>query len=86
MKQSMTKTKSARAAAEAIAGKTQTVTPKSPGQKPLSFKAGGLHASLGVPQGKKIPSGKMRAALSGKDGKKAKKEALFKKNVLTGRK
>lgn len=38
---------------------------------------GGLHKSLGVPQGKKIPAGKMAAAKAGKYGPKAKKQAQF---------
>ena len=68
-------------------GGTQTIKPTKAGQKPLKFKKGGLHASLGVPQGKKIPSGKMSAALSGKYGPLAKKRASFAKNVLSkGRK
>jgi hypothetical protein len=45
-----------------------------------------LHATLGVPQGKKIPAGKMRDALAGKYGAKAKKQAQFAKNVLVGKK
>ncbi len=57
-----------------------------PGQKKITFKKGGLHASTGTPQGKKIPAGKMKAAASGKLSKLAKKEVQFKKNVLTGRK
>ncbi len=56
------------------------------GQKKISYTKGGLHESLGVAQGKKIPAGKMKAALAGKYGAKAKKEAQFKKNVLVGKK
>jgi hypothetical protein len=56
------------------------------GQKKITFKAGGLHASTGTPMGQKIPAGKKAAALSGKLGSKAKKQALFAKNVLVGRK
>lgn len=56
-----------------------------PGQKKITFKAGGLHTSTGTPQGKKIPASKKKAALSGKLGPKAKKQANFLKNVLTGR-
>jgi hypothetical protein len=54
-------------------------------QKPLKFHKGGLHTSLNVPQGDKIPSSKFQAALSGKYGGKAKKQADFKKNVLVGK-
>lgn len=64
------------------ATKTQTI--KSPGKKPVTFKKGGLHTSLGVPQGKPIPPGKMAAALAGKKGPKAAAQARFAKNVLTG--
>jgi len=54
------------------------------GRKPIRFKKGALRAQLGVKKGRKIPAGTMRAALSGRKGKLAKKRALFKKNVLTG--
>lgn len=64
----------------------KTIHPKKKGQKPITFHEGGLHQSLGVPEGQKIPEGKMNAALSGKEGPLAEKEARFKKNVLTGRK
>lgn len=66
--------------------KTETLKPKKKGQKKITFKKGGLHASTGTPQGKKISAKKMRSALSGKLGSKAEKQARFKKNVLTGRK
>lgn len=67
---------------KAKAGKTQTV--KAPGKKPIRFKTGGLHQSLGVPAGKPIPPAKMRSALAGKNGPKAAAQARFAKNVLTG--
>lgn len=57
-----------------------------PGQKKVSFTKGGLHASTGTPQGQKIPVNKMKAAASGKLGTKARKQAMFAKNVLIGRK
>ncbi len=66
-------------------GTTETI-PKKKGQKKITFKAGGLHRELGVPQGTKIPISKMAAALAGKYGAKAKKKALLAKNVLKGRK
>ena len=56
------------------------------GQKPIKFSPGGLHRSTGTPAGKPIPAAKKQAALSGKYGPKAKKQAQFAKNVLTGRK
>uniref|UniRef100_A0A6M3J1S4 Uncharacterized protein n=1 Tax=viral metagenome TaxID=1070528 RepID=A0A6M3J1S4_9ZZZZ len=66
-------------------GGTQVI--KSAGKKPLAFKKGGLHSSLGVPQGQKIPAAKLAAAVAGKYGAVAKKRALFAKNVLAkGRK
>ena len=64
----------------------KTKTLKSPGKKPITFKEGALKQQLGVAKGKKIPAKKKAAALSGKLGPKAKKRALFAKNVLTGRK
>lgn len=38
---------------------------------------GGLHRSVGVPQGQKIPAAKLAAAKAGKYGPKAKKQAAF---------
>lgn len=57
-----------------------------PGEKTIKFHKGGLHTSLGVPQGQKIPENLMQAAISGRKGAKAKQQANFAKNVLTGRK
>jgi len=69
----------------AKAGTKVTLKAK-PGQKKITFTKGGLHSSLGVPQGKKIPAAKKAAALAGKYGKKAKAQANFAKNVLKGKK
>lgn len=66
-------------------GQKVTLKPKKAGQKKVSFKKGGLHSSTGTPQDKKIPASKMKAAASGKLGPLAKKQAMFKKNVLTGK-
>lgn len=63
-------------------GGTVTIKGKKKGQKPLKFKKGGLHASLGVPQGEKIPPSKLAAAAAGKYGPKAKKQAVFAKGAL----
>lgn len=52
------------------------------GQKPVTFKKGGLHQSLGVPQGQKIPAAKMAAAKAGKYGTLAKKQANFASGML----
>lgn len=51
-------------------------------QKPLEFNKGGLHESTNTPMGEKIPESKREAALEGKFGDKAKKQADFAKNVL----
>ena len=59
---------------------------KKKGQKPIEFKEGALRAQLHAKEGKKIPAGKMEAAAKGELGALAKKRALFKKNVLTGKK
>jgi hypothetical protein len=61
-----------------------TLKPTKKGQKRISFSPGGLHRSLNVPAGKPIPPGKMAAALKGAYGPRAKKQAQFAKNVLTG--
>lgn len=42
---------------------------------------GALHRQLHVPEGKKIPASKMRAAREGKYGKKAQKRANFAKTL-----
>jgi hypothetical protein len=52
------------------------------GHKPIHFKEGGLHNTTSTPQGEKIPSDKIQAALSGKYGAKGVKQANFMKNVL----
>lgn len=62
--------------------KTETI-PAKDGHKAIKFKKGGLHASVHVKQGDKIPESKVQAALSGSYGGKAKKQANFMKNVLT---
>lgn len=54
------------------------------GQKPIVMEKGGLHRSVGVPMGEKIPASKMKAAMAGEYGPKAKKQALARKNILTG--
>jgi hypothetical protein len=59
---------------------------KKKGQKPIEFKAGALREQLGAKKGEPIPASKMKAAESGELGELAKKRALFKKNVLTGKK
>lgn len=48
----------------------------------ISFKKGGLHQSLGIPQGQKIPAGKMAAAKAGKYGPLAQKQANFAAGML----
>ncbi|MGH3203872.1 MAG: hypothetical protein ACRDP5_17735 [Streptosporangiaceae bacterium] len=59
-------------------------TVKVPGKKPIQFQPGGLHRSLDVPAGQKIPPAKMAGALAGKAGPKAAAQARFAQNVLTG--
>lgn len=46
------------------------------------FDKGGLHRSTGTPQGQNIPDSKIQAALSGRYGAKAKRQAEFYVNVL----
>ena len=59
---------------------------KKKGQKPIKFHPGGLHESLGVKKDEPIPSGKMSGAMEGDYGNLAKKQAMFAKNVLVGKK
>lgn len=67
-------------------GSRVTLKPTKPGQKKITFKAGGLHQSTGTPTGQKIPAAKRAKALAGGYGPKAKKQAMFAKNVLKGKK
>lgn len=65
----------------------KTVIKGKAGAKPVSFKPGGLHQSLGVPQGQTIPAAKMAAAKAGKFGPTAAKQANFADGMLkAGRK
>lgn len=63
--------------------KKKTVTIHKKGKPAIKFKSGGLHASTHTPKGQKIPASKLSAAVHGSYGPKAKKEALFDKNVLS---
>lgn len=63
-------------------GKIRTIKPKKKGQKTIKYRPGGLHASTGTPKGQKIPKSKLRAALAGRYGPKAKKQADMAKNVF----
>lgn len=65
-------------------GTKVTLKPTKKGQRKITFTAGGLHKSTNTPQGQKIPASKMRRALAGGYGPKAKRQAQFAKNVLTG--
>lgn len=58
------------------------IKPKAKGQKTISFTEGGLHRSLGVPAGRKIPERLFSEALAGRHGEKARKQAQFARNVL----
>ncbi|MCW2899061.1 MAG: hypothetical protein JWO67_1326 [Streptosporangiaceae bacterium] len=70
-----------------MAKATRKTTIKAPGKKPVSFKPGGLHTSLGVPKGQKIPKAKLAAAKAGQYGPKAKKQATLATGMLAaGRK
>jgi len=62
-----------------MAGKKTTIK-GAPGKKDVSFQPGGLHKSLGVPEGQTIPAAKMAAAKAGKYGPLAAKQA----NLATG--
>ena len=64
------------------ASKPKTVTIRKKGKKPITFEEGGLHRSLGVPMDKKIPAGKMHAAMAGDYGPKAKKQAMMAQGPL----
>lgn len=61
---------------------TKTIEPKKEGQKPITYHPGGLHASTGTPQDKKIPQSKFERALAGGFGPKARRQALMAKNIF----
>lgn len=63
-----------------MAAKGKKTTISAPGKKPVTFQEGGLHKSLGVPAGEKIPPAKMAAAKAGDYGPKAQAQA----NMATG--
>ena len=68
-------------AEEGLMAAAKRVTIKGSGsEKPVSFSKGGLHRSLGVPVGERIPASKLAAAKRGEFGPKAKKQA----NMATG--
>ena len=60
----------------------KTVTMRAKGKKPVRFKSGGLHESVGVPSGEKIPEEKIRSAASGNYGERARKQAVMAKGML----
>lgn len=62
-------------------GSKQTIPAGGKGQSPITFKKGGLHQSLGVPQGQPIPQSKLNAALKGSYGPKAQKQAQLAKGL-----
>ena len=64
------------------AGGIQKIMPQKTGQKAVTFRKGGLHATLDVPQGQKIPESKLAAALKGKYGETGAKQARFYVNFL----
>jgi hypothetical protein len=61
-------------------GKTVKIS-TGPGKKPIKFQKGGLHHSVGVPEGEKIPASKLAAAQAGKYGARAKKQAALAKGL-----
>jgi hypothetical protein len=63
-------------------GKMMTMEPTKKDEEPITFKAGGLHASTNTKAGEKIPAAKHAAAASGSLGKKAQKQENFYQNVL----
>lgn len=56
--------------------RVKTTTVKNP-MGSGTMQKGGLHKSLGVPMGQKIPASKLAAAKKGAYGKKAQKQANF---------
>ncbi len=61
---------------------TVTLKPQHKGQKKVTFKEGGLHASTHTPMGQPIPKQKIQKALAGDYGPLARKQALMYVNML----
>jgi hypothetical protein len=59
-----------------------TVTIRKKGKRPITFKEGGLHRTVGVPMGEKIPASKVAAAAAGRYGRKGVKQAALAKGAL----
>jgi hypothetical protein len=78
------------AAAKSGAGKAggkTTVIKGGKGKAPVTFKKGGLHKSLGVPEGQTIPPAKLAAAKAGDYGPVAQQQANLAAGLLAaGRK
>ena len=51
------------------------------GKKDITFSKGGLHRTVGVPEGQKIPASKVAAAARGDYGEKGKKQANLAKGL-----
>ncbi len=64
------------------AGKTRTIAPAKKGQKAITFKQGGLHASTKTPAGRPISPAMHAAARAGRLGPKAQQQESFYENVL----
>ena len=60
----------------------RTIPAQTKGQRPITFREGGLHASTGTPPRQKIPAAKHAAAASGALGPQAQKQERFYRNVL----
>jgi len=52
------------------------------GKKPITMRKGGLHRTVGVPEGEKIPASKVRAARAGRYGPLGKKQAVAATGLL----
>jgi len=68
-------------------GKKTTTIKGAAGKPPVTFEKGGLHKSVGVPEGEPIPAAKMAAAKRGDLGPKAREQANLAAGMLAaGRK
>lgn len=68
--------------AKKAAPKTRTIKPMAKGQRPITYRPGGLHQSTGTPAGKPIPAAKRRQARSGALGPVAQKRELMNENIF----
>lgn len=76
--------KAARAVAKKRAGGTRTI-PARGGKPAISFKEGGLHASMGIPAGQKMTAAQHAEARNSSNPRERKQEQFYENILSRGR-